>query len=706
MALSSIIHTSVTGLLTNQEALRVTSNNITNVNTPGYARQVVSTEANVNGSLSAGVSIAAIERVVDKFLDAASLQATSDASQFSAMRDLHERLQATLGRPDSGTSPSARMNNVFSALGDLAFNPADAVTRQQFLSVLQGYTEEVARIADELQSLRGDTSRRIESEVGSVNESLRQIFELNRKILDQRGRGGDTSGLENQRQAALATLSKSIDLRILENGDGSVSVNTITGAQLVTPAFYAALRYEGPGVVSAETEFPPITVQRVDPSTGQPAGTQRPLDGDIRSGALRGLIDMRDRQLVDLSVALGELSARVADEFNAVHNLNTAVPPPNQLVGKTTAFTGTDPHHFTGAVTFAVVDANEQIVARTTYDFDANPGATLNDMITAVNAGLGGAATLSLSGGVMSLVAANSANGVVVAEDPNNMSQRAGRSFSQFFGMNDLLTARSPGLFETGIAATDAHNIQPGGVMDFKVKDGFGREIVTFSLDTDTTTTYADVINALNAPSALGTYFTFALDAKGVLTATPTGALSGVELDVVNDTTQIADTGVSLGVLFGLGDEHRANAAVDFRLVEGVPDNAGLLATARLDLAAGVGQVALAVGDQTGALALQQLENKVVTTAAAGELAGQSRTLSSFNAAVLGNFAVLSDRVITQAEDSEALRVEVDFQRQSVSGVNLDEELANLVVFQNSYNAAARILSTVQDLFDALLVAV
>ncbi|RMD88714.1 MAG: flagellar hook-associated protein FlgK [Alphaproteobacteria bacterium] len=706
MALNSIIHTSVTGLLTNQEALRVTSNNITNVNTPDYARQVVSTEANVNGGLSSGVSIAAIERVVDKFLDAATLRATSDASQFSAMRDIHERLQSALGRPDSETSLSARMNKVFTALGGLAFNPSDSVTRQQFLSDLQAYTEEAARIANELQSLRADTSRQIESQVGSVNEALRQIFELNVKILDQRGRGGDVAGLENQRQAALTTLSKSVDIRILENGDGSISVNTLTGAQLVTPAFYTALRYEGPGVVSAETKFPPITVQRVDPSTGQPAGTPRVLDGDIRSGALRGLLDMRDRQLVDLSVALGELSARVADEFNAVHNLNTAVPPPNQLVGKTTAYTGTDLHHFTGSVTFAVVDTAEQVVAKTTYDFDANPGATLADMISAVNAGLGGAATLSLSGGVMSLVAANANDGVVIAEDPNNTSQRAGRSFAHFFGMNDLLTARSPGLFETGVAATDAHNIQPGGQMDFKVRDAFGRTIVTFSLDTDTTTTYADVINALNAPTALGTYFTFALDAKGVLSATPTGALNGVALDVVNDTTQIADTGVSLSVLFGLGDQHRANAAVDMRPAEGVPDNAGLLATARLDLTAGVGQVALAPGDQTGALALQQLENKVISTAAAGELAAQSRTLSSFNAAVLGNFAVSSDRVITQAEDSESLRLEVDLQRQSVSGVNLDEELANLVVFQNSYNAAARMLSTVQELFDALLTAV
>lgn len=706
MSLNGILSTSLTGLFANQEALRTTGANITNVNTPEFSRQRVQLEADVQSGVSVGVKITAIERVVDRFLEVAVLSAKSDNGRYDAMSKIHDRLQTTLGKPDAETSLSARMNAVFGSLAGLALNPADAVTRQQFLSVIQGYTEEVSRIGNMIQSLRGEASGEMESRIEGINEAIRTVFELNPKIRQQKAIGGETGGLENQRQIALGVIAENLDIRIVENGDGSVDVVTVTGSQLVTRGNYSELSYQGPGLVGPETDFPPVRLHRINPLTGERDGLPHELNGDILSGALRGLMDMRDRQLVDLSVALGELAARTMDEFNAVHNRNSAVPAPSVLEGKTTPYAGSDPHNFTGSTTFAVLDSSNRVVASTTYDFSANPAAGIDDVVSAVTAGLGGAGSLSFVNGVMTLSASNPANGVAIAEDPATASDRAGRGFSHFFGMNDLLVARSSGLFETGIKASDGHNFGPGQTVEFRVVTPLGREVVSHVIDIGSTSTYSDILTELNDPARLGRYFDFTLDGAGKLDIAPKPDFLGFSLETVNDTTDSAGTGVGFTSMFGIGNRFRAEAAIDFRLSEEVPDNAGLLATAKFDLAAPVGGVALARGDQRGAIALQELETKVINTADAGELAAQARTLSSFNGAVLGNFAVAADRVASSADTASGLLTEIDQRRQSISGVNLDEELSNLIVFQNAYNAAARVLSSVQELYDALLSAV
>lgn len=707
MALGAIINSSLSGILTSQEALRVTGNNITNVNTPGFARQAVRTEANVVGSLTSGVSIASIERVVDRFLDEAALRAASEATRFDAKSSLHDLLQSSLGTPDSDGSIGARINATFAALANLALDPSDAVARQSFLERLQGFAGEVSRIADEIQTLRADASRRIDNETGRANEALKQIFDTNRKIVEQTLRGGDVAALENQRQTAMNTLSEIIDIRLTRNADGSIDVSTGTGTQLVTRSFFGRLSHEQPAIVEPRSEFAPILLERIEPSSGLARGNPRTIDAEIRSGSLRGLLDMRDGDLVDMSVALGELAARVADEMNAEHNRSSAVPPPAALVGRATPFLATDPHNFAGTATFVVVDASGDVAASFTYDFGANPMATFSDVVTAVNTGLGGAGTLSLTGGVMRLEAAPPNSGVLIAEDDATASDRAGRSFSHFFGMNDLLEARSTGIFETGVAADDAHNIGAGGMLEFAVHDAFGREIARAVIDTGTTTTHQDILDAINdTTTGIGNFFTFALDAKGALVATPTSPTSNLGFALVNDSTDIGGTGVSYGAAFGIGEGRRAEAAIDFRLVDDTPGKAATLATARFDVGTMVGQPALAAGDQRGVLALQGLESKVISTRIAGQLAGQNRTLSTLGGAVMANFGLLADRAATSAEDSGALRVDVDFQRQSVSGVNLDEELSNLIIYQNSYNAAARMLATVQELFDTLLASV
>ncbi|MFC3051381.1 flagellar hook-associated protein FlgK [Kordiimonas pumila] len=706
MSLSNIISTSLSGLFVNQSAMKVTSNNIANVNTPNYARSVIEQKALVTQGQSAGVGIANISAVIDEFLSTAYRKAQSNTSEFSAQREFHDRLQGVLGDPAADSSLSARMDQIFQSVADLSLNPADVLRRQQSLSETQSFLDQLKLFHSEVQNLRGEASQQISETVDAINEQLQRINDLNPLLVKQKALGQDTGGVEGQMSDALATLASYIDIRVDKQPTGALYISTASGYPLVDTTL-SQLKYNAPGIVGAGTVFPPITVSRVDKDTLEAISSVTDLSAHIQSGRLAGLLDMRDNQLTELSVSLGELAAHVADEFNAIQNEYSAAPPPNSLTGKQTLVDGSYATNFTGVVTFAVVDGDNELVATTTVDFDSSPPADFDALVAQVNAGLGGNGTLSLVDGVMSLTATNASNGVVIANDPDTPSDRAGRTFSHFFGMNDLITSDVPGIYETGLDGTEAHGMGSGETIQFKLTDASGREVTTVTVPV-TGTTYNDMIGALNNLSTgLGAYGSFALDSStGALSWSANSNYSSIKLEVTSDTTQIANTGLSFTAAFGVGDQYRVNAARNINIVEAIAEDPDLLALSVFDLSGSVGDIVLTNGDQRGALALQALETTLVGFSDAGELKASNVTLTQYVSRFLGNAGLQASRASNFEEDNMALLQEIGQRNSDVSGVNLDEELANLVIYQNAYNAAARILSSVQELYDSLLAAV
>jgi flagellar hook-associated protein 1 FlgK len=704
MTLNNILSTSLTGLFTNQSNIRATANNVANVNTPGFSRIQVNQEALVLQGESVGVGIGSITRVVDRFLEEASRTAVSNTDQFAVQREFHDRLQGVLGDPASDSSLSARLDQVFQTTSDLALNPSDVLRRQQSVSELENFLSLVGGLQGQLQDLRADVSRQIGEVVTAVNENLQRINELNPLLVRQAALGLETGGVEGQLQQALSELSEYLDFNIVQQDNGAVFLNTTAGQPLLDSSL-TQLEYSPPGIVTSETFFPPINLFRVNSDTLEPISSSTDITGTIRSGRLRGLVDLRDTQFVDLSVSIGELGARVADQFNAVQNRFSSVPAPNTLEGRPTIVDGAQATNFTGIVTFAVVDANSNLVARTTVDFDSVPPADFNALIAQVNAGLGGAGTLSLTDGVASLSATAPGNGVVVADDETNPSLRAGRGFSHFFGLNDLIQSDDPGIYETGLTGTENHNVGAGQSLTFRVRDELGRELATVNV-AGLGTTYNDVVAALNNVTGLGAFVNFSLNGEGALDFTVNPPRSNVNLELVTDSTQIGSTGLSLGRVFGLAEGQRARAAQDITVVERIRENPNTLGLSVLSTTAAVGELALNDGDQRGALAFQEIETLQVGFEQAGELNAGNVTLSQFTAQFLGNAGLQALRATNLEEDNQALLGELQERLSDITGVNLDEELANLVVFQNAYSAAARVLTSVQELYDSLLNAV
>ncbi|MDA5193021.1 flagellar hook-associated protein FlgK [Govanella unica] len=699
MSLTSVMNTALSGLYTSQSAMGVTAANITNVNTPGYVREVVRQESIINGASSTGVKVASIERVVDNFLKNSMLSTTGSASRYAVETAFHDRVQMLLGRPDSNTSLAGRLDSLLAKVGATTQDTSKLVLRQDAIAGIEDFANEISRLSSEVQNLRTEASNQISENVNTINSLLKQIDALNPMIIKEKVLGNATGGLEQQRDAALNKLSSLIDIRVQPQADGSSYVTTSTGTLLLGGARYE-LRYTAPGMVTSETSFSAITMHVVDPTTKQASPVGFPLDGSLSGGELMGLLNMRDKILPDMANELGRLAGTVANELNAVHNASSAYPPPASLIGKQTGMLGTDPHGFTGQTEFVVTDATGTVVNKVAINFSSY--ATLDDVVAAVNAGLGGSGTLSLTNGVMSLTANGAGNGVAMVDNPANPSKRGEVGFSHFFGMNDIVTSKVGTDYATGFTGTDPNGFTAGSTVSFDVLDGSNKLLTSYTLNIPAGN-FNDILTDLNDINGLGKMMTFSLDASGQIKMTPKVGYESVTLNVKTDNSFRGGTGVTLSSLFGIGARYLADQATGLSVVSKIAKQPQRMALGQLSYGTAVGQSALSVSNNEGAKAFDALATKVIKFPATGSLAGTSVTIGQYNATILSSISLAADLTASRRTDTQALADDVGKRYQDYSGVNLDEEMSNMVIFQNSYNAAARIITTVREMYDALL---
>ncbi len=704
-----ILGNAVSGLQTSQTALRHTSTNIANVNNPDYARRQVTLQARAIG----GVEVAAVTRIADDFLTRELYKATAIAKAAEITAKLHDRLQSVLGDPSTNDSIAAKINTMFSDLSQMQVDPTSVMNRGAGINAVQVTMDELGRLASSVQQLRSDADQEIYGRIETANNLLKNIQELNTEIVAANTLTNDANALIDQRQHSLNALSEIMDVRISNQADGRAFVSTTDGVFLVSTSV-TKMTYASGTAVSPDTIFPSITLHNINSATGAVSPLGQPMESHIISGELRGLLDMRDATLPKTAEEIGELASKLADQLNAIHNDNTAVPAPNQMIGNNTGLLATDAHNFTGISNFSVTDASGLTIVSVQADFTNNQyrvnggapvafaGATIGDAVAAINTGLGANGSLTFNNGVMTLGATNPANGVAMVQDGALPSARAGRGFAHFFGLNDLVKADVPSHYQTGLTAATAHGFALGSTAQFKFVDSLGQVAGNFTL-TVAGVTLGDVITQLNAGSS--PFGTFALDAQGALAFTPAPAYEDGTIYSVNDQTGRGGTGVSLSRLFGIGPGARQKQAMGMQVRPDIVANNNILALAKLNVTA-PGTAALGIADDRGAIAFHALEEKVTKFSAAGHITGLSATLSDYSGQFLSSAARLAAQADTVSKDRGGIRDEIISKISDVSGVNIDEELANLVVYQNAYNASARMIKAAEELFKTLIDAV
>jgi flagellar hook-associated protein 1 FlgK len=697
MSLAIALSNAVSGLQAAQAQMRAVSDNIANVNTPGYVRKVADTAQRVVVGAGAGVEVTGVHRVTDQYLQLASLTAGSDASRYDVTSQFLDNAQTLFGDPSGKGFFFNLPDDISSAFAAAANDPSSSLLRGQAVNTISNFLGEADRINGQIASLRTTVDQQLSDDVTKANGLLTQIDSLNSQIREARANGGDSTGSENIQDSLVSQLSTLMNVRVSARDGGGVTIRSAEGVELA-----------GDGAAK-------LTYNRTDPTMGyitaQTAGAnsgQQPIT--LSSGEMRGLLDMRDQKLTGISDQLGEYVGRVVQQLNAAHNASTADPPPSTLTGRNTGLDlPTALSGFSGTSTVAILDPAGAVQTQVAIDFTAGTmtvgaGApvafTPASFLATLNASLGANGSASFTNGALSISAAGG-NGVAIDEGTSN---KIGQGFSQFFGLNDLVRSSAFGNFDTGLSAGDANGFTPGGQITLRLSQPDGRPItdVTVTVPGAGAPLMSDLLNALNAPSGgVGLYGQFSLDAQGGLAFTGNPPLNA-QLSVVTDNTQRGVGGPSISQLFGLGPGARMPRAGTFSIDPTIAADPTKLAFGTLDLSVAAGQPAVSPGDGRGAQALSQVGDQVTQFKAAGGLGNVSMTLSQYAAQFGGQVGRDAATAESQKEASAAVKTEADTRLQSVEGVNIDEELVALTTYQQAYNANARMISAAKELFDTL----
>ena len=626
----SILNTGLSGLLTFQRALAVTSHNISNVHTDGYTRQRSELESNIGqatpqGFVGRGVHVDNVLRIGDQFAEARLTDAITDNGRTAEFAALAGRLDDLLAAGDVGLGPL--MERFFASAQELANDPADPTPRRFMLSEAESLVSGFHFLDDQIGTLAGELNTRVEVLVADVNGLAEDIARINNAIVSSTGfaRGAPPNDLLDQRQARINDLAALISVQTVEQDNGALNVFIGNGQGLVVNTTATPL------TTRADPRDPSLTAVAVE-SPGQPIITEQ-----LSGGSLGAVLDFRRDGLADARNALGRIAAVLGDTFNAQHR--RGMDADGNLGGDffslgTPAVTAAGTNAGAATVSAAVVGASALAASDYRLDFD---GAQFTLTRLADGAAQTGPGPFTVDGVQVSVAGAAAAGDSFLIRP---LAFAAGQIQLAIVDP-DAVAAADP---VTGEAALG------------NLGDGILSAPAT--LDPANPALRDSVDIRFNDPPA-----TF--DVVDVLSGTPLA--SGVAFTA---GAPIAFNGWSVRIdgQPGAGDRFR------------IEDNAG------------------GIGDNRNALALAALQ---VTPTVEGRA-----TFGESHAELVGAAGVSARQAGFNAEARERLLADAQSARDTVSGVNLDEEAVDLTRYQQAYQAMARVIDTSNSLFGELLAVV
>lgn len=713
--LFTALRTAHSGLLAQQQALDAVAQNVANVNTPGYSRRAVSFENRVIAGEGRGVQVAALQRSVDEGL-IRSVRAESSTMQAVKVRESFDaRIEDLFGSPEANSALPHRLAELQAALQSLGTTPESTLDQREVVRRAEDAAANLRQVSSGVQSLRAEADRRIGAAVAEINALTTRIADYNDKIARSVDLGESANELLDARDTALDRLAELIDIKVFQRARGDVVVFTANGRTLVddvaTPLAHTSAAAVTATVTHAEGGFDEITI-----GNGEAAVD---ITQEVRGGELAGLITLRDVQLSDLQSTLDQLAGDLRDTVNSIHNQGTAYPGARELTGsRVFVDKAAESIAFAGTADTAVVlfDQQGREVRRTTMrTLLGSASGTIAQVESALNGWLGADGTALIDSQGRLAIRVTTAGRALGFRDqsaaaPDSATQPAAiahsidasdgggvmrtldtvSGFSRFFGLNDLFVDRtSPALFETntvngGFAATAANlKIVTGGGVQGEVDIAVGASLADIAAQVSGIAGFRAAVvsegggERLRITSDDGRAFVVVEDTAG-----GNHLLSDLGLHRSD-----AGSGETLAVR---GDLSRSPDRLVRGAVQWLPDK-GLAGAYGLSLGDGsvIAQAAQALADP-------------IAFKAAGGIATTTITLTAYATTIISDHATAAEANRADAAFETELVASLKYKSDSIRGVNLDQEMADLMVFEQAYASAARVISTVQSMFDAL----
>ena len=295
-------------MLAQQSALEVVANNVANVNTPGYSREVAVMEESPpilsgNTLVGTGVTMSSVQSVRDNILNLRIDQETSQQSSLNSYVDSMNQVQA-LFNETQGTGLQTYLSNFFNSFQSLATNPTNSSLRQSVITAGQDLAGAFSQTSNNLATIQQGLDQSVVQTVQQVNQLTAQVANLNQQIQEVSNSGDNPGSLEDQRDQDLTNLSNLIDTAVVYSNNGTVSVTTTNGALLVSGNQSDALTTQ----VNSSTGMHDVFAQGTD------------ITSSIAGGELQGYISARDDSIPSTQSSLDNLAAGLISAVNTQQN--------------------------------------------------------------------------------------------------------------------------------------------------------------------------------------------------------------------------------------------------------------------------------------------------------------------------------------------------------------------------------------------------
>lgn len=674
---SGIIGTSVSGLQAAQLALQTTEHNIASANTPGFTRQRTIQVSNAAlrtgaGFVGQGTHVVTVERVYDRFLTEQINRSQSSTSELDSYYAEVKQVDSMLADPEAGLSPA--LQDFFKSVREAAANPSQLPSRQAMISSAQALSARYQSLGNQLAQMYGAVNSEITSTVTTVNSYAEQIASLNQQLGVAQAAGSQSANdLLDTRDQLVLELNKLVKTRTTTSADGSVNVFIGNGQQLV---------------VGSQAVVLTATPSATDPSrqvlgVKTAAGVQSLPESLVTGGSLGGLLKFRSESLDRASNDLGRNAVSLALTYNAQSALGQDLLGQSQLSGLPNGFT---PDLFSLAAPKVIANsANAAGSPSVSAAFTVPPpfGGNFYTDVGSSDYRLssdGSTATLTrLSDNKQWSGVDVAAVNTLLASDPQGFT----------LASSGPLVAGSSYLIQPTRDAARNIAVNPVVAADPRLIAAASPIRTTGGAsNTGGGTISAGSVGPGYAAAGAGLPFTLIYQGGG-LQNFPVGAQvslnGGVPVTIAAPTDSIPYTS---GATITLVGSVAATPPVGISFtITGLPNNGDAFSIAR-----NVG----ATDDGRNALALGQLQTQQT-------MAGKTASFQDAYAQLVSLTGSKAHQVQVTGEAQQALLQQAQSSRDSLSGVNLDEEAANLLRYQQAYQASAKAMQIGASLFDTIL---
>ena len=633
--MGDILNTSISGLLAFQQALSVTSNNVSNAATPGYSVQNINLrealgQGTASGYIGAGVSVQSITRSYDETLAAQVRTSNSNYQAFNTVATQASQIDNMLS--DTKTGLTATLQNFINALQSVSTSPASTAQRQVLLSNAQSLTQELQNYQTQINGYSRNLEQQIGTTVNQINSIAKNLASLNAQIAAAEGGTGQTPNqLMDQRDQLIDQLSQYVNVNAVTSSDGQMNIYMGTGQALVVGSSAQQLVATPDGNDGSKLN--------IGISNGGSATVD--ITSEITGGSLGGLLVTRSQVLDPTQNALGQIAVGLASVMNQQQangiDLNGAQGQPMFSVGGVQTLP-----NMGNTGTSSIDVTRSDLSSLTTDDYKLTYSGTdwqLQDTTTGqavTMTGSGTAADPFVAAGVSIVV-----SGTPDAGDNYVIRPTAGA----VSGLSVLLTNPAQiAAASLGVSTPAASNVGGATISTPTVTDSTAWTPDTFTISFTDATDY-QVTDGTGNVVASGAY------------------TSGSPISFNGENVTITGT-PSSGDSFTVGPSNAANT-----------------------------------GDNTNMLAMiAAMSSKV--------LAGGTTSLNDAANNMVSATGVLTQQAQANAAAQQSVNQSATDARNNLSGVNLDEEAAKMLQFQQAYQACAQMIQASNTIFQTLISAI